>query len=251
MHLTGKKLLLLTLTAVLLAFAAADKKITIWMVGDSTMANKSEKAYPETGWGMAFGQFFDKNVRIDNRAMNGRSTLSFINEKRWQYVVDNIKSGDYVFIEFGHNDEKIDKPGVGTSLEAFGNNLARFVNEAREKKAIPVLLTPVMRRSYKDGVFVDSHGGYPGVVRRIADSLRVPLIDMHKKTEKLIKEMGEEDAKKLFNYVDVGHVNYPEGKKDDTHFSPFGAKKMAELAAEGVKELHLGLAKHLVKQKDK
>ncbi|RXK87265.1 pectinesterase family protein [Filimonas effusa] len=227
----------------------ARKKITIWMVGDSTMANKLPKAYPETGWGMAFGAFFDESVTIANRAMNGRSTLSFINEKRWQAVADSLQEGDYVFIEFGHNDEKIDKPGTGVSPAAYGVNLVKFVNETRAKKAIPVLLTPVMRRSFRDGSLYDSHGAYPPVVRRIADSLKVPLIDMHLKSETLINGMGEEGAKQLFNYVDSGHVNYPQGKKDDTHFSPSGAKAMAELAVQGIRELKLELAERLVRKK--
>jgi len=136
-----------------------DKHITVYMIGDSTMANKEAKAYPETGWGMAFQQFFDKDVTIDNRAMNGRSTLSFINENRWQPIVDKLEKGDYVFIEFGHNDEKINKAGVGTSLADYRKNLIKFITETREKKATPVLLTPVMRRSYVNGVFTDSHGG--------------------------------------------------------------------------------------------
>jgi len=232
---------------VLMSFVVKKDKITVYLIGDSTIANKMPKAYPETGWGMELGQFFNENVKVDNRALNGRSTISFINENKWQPIVESLKAGDYVFIEFGHNDEKIDKPGVGTSLEEFKNNLVRYVNETRSKKAIPVLLTPVMRRSYKNGVFTDSHGAYPSVTRRVADSLHVPLIDMHSKTEKLIVGLGEEKAKVLFNYVDSGHVNYPAGKKDDTHFSPYGAKKMAELVVEGIKEQKLGLAKELKK----
>lgn len=234
----------------LCAFALPPKqKIRLWMIGDSTMANKQPKAYPETGWGMALGQFFDETVEVHNHAQNGRSTLSFINEKRWQAVLDSAQEGDYVFIEFGHNDEKIDKPGVGVTPADYGINLSRFVQEARAKKAIPVLLTPIMRRSYKEGVLFDSHGAYPPVVRRVADSLRVPLIDMHLKSEALINGMGEEGAKKLFNYVEPGDKNYPNGKKDDTHFSVFGATAMAELAVQGMKELKLDLVKRLVKKK--
>jgi pectinesterase len=247
---TFKKTFAVLSAVLFICWIKPDSPITIYMIGDSTMANKQPKAYPETGWGMSLGQFFDKNVKIDNRAMNGRSTLSFINEKRWDSVLTTLKKGDYVFIEFGHNDEKIDKPGVGTSLEDYKKNLIRFVTETRQKNATPVLLTPTMRRSYKDGVFTDSHGGYPGVVRALADSMHVPLIDMHKKTERLITSMGEESSKALFNYVDSGHVNYPKGNKDDTHFSPVGARKIAELAVEGIKELHLDLAKHLVPAKN-
>lgn len=237
------------LTLSLMAFITpAKKKITIWMVGDSTMADKSSKAYPETGWGMAFGAFFDESVTIANRAMNGRSTLSFINEKRWNAVMDSVQEGDYVFIEFGHNDEKINKPGTGTTPAAYGANLVKFVLETRARKANPVLLTPIMRRSFLNGNFYDSHGEYAPVVRKIADSLKVPLIDLHLKSETLINGMGEEAAKALFNYVDSGHVNYPQGKKDDTHFSPAGAKAMAELAVQGIRETKLELADRLIKK---
>ncbi len=126
----------------LFIFWAKPKPVTIFMIGDSTMANKEDKAYPETGWGMAFAQFFDDEVTIRNTAVNGRSTLSFINENRWQHVVDSLKKGDYVFIQFGHNDEKINIPGTGTSLDDYKRNLVRFVNEARAKKAIPILPVP-------------------------------------------------------------------------------------------------------------
>lgn len=161
-------------------------------------------------------------------------------------MYNNLKEGDYVFIEFGHNDEKIDKPGVGVSIDEYKKNLSRFVNEARSKKAIPVLLTPITRRSFKNGVFTETHGLYPDAVRTVADSLHVPLIDMHKKSIALITSMGDEPSKALYNYLEAGHKNYPEGKKDDTHFSPLGAKKIAALAVEGIKELKLDLVKYLI-----
>lgn len=235
----------IVLILIAMSFMAPKKKITVWMIGDSTMANKETKAYPETGWGMAFGQFFDNSVTIDNRALNGRSTKSFINEKRWQPVVDNLKAGDYVFIEFGHNDEKIDKPAVGTSLDEFKANLVKFIVETREKNGIPILMTPVTRRSFKNGELKDSHGSYPAATISVADSLKVPLIDMLDKSKKYVISLGDEPSKQLYNYVDSGNVNYPTGKKDDTHFSPLGAKKMAELAVEGIKALKLELAQRL------
>jgi len=239
--------LLFASVLLLASFIYRKEKITVYLIGDSTVANKSPKAAPETGWGMELGAFFNSNVTVDNRALNGRSTKSFINENKWQPIVDNLKAGDYVFIEFGHNDEKIDKPGVGTTLDEFKSYLVKYVNETRAKNANPVLLTPVMRRSYKNGVFTDSHLGYPDVTRRVADSLKVPLIDMHRKSEKVILSLGEEKAKTLFNYVDSGHINYPKGKKDDTHFSPYGAKTMAGLVVEGIKETKIALAKELKK----
>ncbi|MFP5040183.1 rhamnogalacturonan acetylesterase [Parasediminibacterium sp. JCM 36343] len=235
------------LLLVAMSFIVPKPKITVWMIGDSTMANKLEKAFPETGWGMEFGHFFDQSVTIDNCALNGRSTKSFINEKRWDPILDNLKEGDYVFIEFGHNDEKIDKPGVGTTIPEFKANLVKFVLETREKKGIPVLLTPITRRSFKNGVLTDTHGKYAETTIFVADSLKVPLIDMLEKSKKYVSGLGDETSKQLYNYVDSGNVNYPNGKKDDTHFSPAGAKKMAGLAVEGIKELKLGLAERLLK----
>ncbi len=233
---------------VLMSFALIqNKKITLWMIGDSTMSIKQPKAYPETGWGMPFSLFFNKKIIVDNRAVNGRSTLSFISEDRWKTVYDNLKQGDYVFIEFGHNDEKVDKPGVGTTIEQYKANLARFVNDARLKKAIPVLLTPIMRRNFQNGKLADTHLGYPDAVRKVADSLNVPLIDMQRKTEILLTSLGEQESVKLFNHVPPGTENYPDGKKDDTHLSPQGARQIAGLAAEGVRELKLGLADYLRK----
>lgn len=232
----------------LMSFALIqERKITVWMIGDSTMANKSAKAYPETGWGMPFSTFFDKKVYVDNRAMNGRSTLSFINEKRWEYVINNIKPGDYLIIEFGHNDEKVNKPGVGTRIPEFKANLSRFVTEARQKKAIPVLMTPIARRLFENGVLKDTHMDYPEAVRRVADSLHVPMVDMLKKTSDLLASKGEQGSIALFNHVAPGTPNYPDGKKDDTHLSVDGARQIAGLAAEGLTELKLDIAKHLRK----
>jgi lysophospholipase L1-like esterase len=237
---------ILTVAAGLLSFKQ-EKKIHVWMIGDSTMSVKEKKAYPETGWGMAFAELFNDNVTVDNKAVNGRSTLSFINEKRWDEVEKGLQAGDYLFIEFGHNDEKIDKKGVGTTLDEYKANLARFVLEARAKKAIPILMTPIARRDFKDGTLQDTHKGYPAQVKALADSLHVPMIDMLQKTSGLLSKMGEEPSITLFNYVDSGNVNYPTGKKDNTHLSPVGAKAIAGLAEEGVKELKLPLAGYFKK----
>ncbi|MFN0254261.1 rhamnogalacturonan acetylesterase [Pedobacter ureilyticus] len=231
----------------MLLIAVREKKITLFIVGDSTAANKVEKALPENGWGMRIGEFFSDKVTIANKAANGRSTKSFIAERRWQAVLNELKPGDFVFIQFGHNDEKIDKPDVGTSLDEYKANLILYVNQAKEKKANPVLLTPIMRRSFTNGVFVDTHKGYPDVVRKLADSLKVPLIDMHQKTQKLLVGLGEQGSIKLFNHLDSGHVNYPKGVKDNTHLNVEGAKEVAALVAQGIKEQKLGLAKYLKK----
>ena len=238
-------LALVVLSGILASFTFIQKKSTIYIIGDSTAANKQPKAYPETGWGMELQSFFNSEIVVDNRALNGRSTKSFKAEKQWQPILEKLAPGDYVLIEFGHNEEKIEKPGIGTSLAEFKTNLINYVNETRSKKAVPVLLTPISRRSFKNGVLVDSHGDYPKVTRKVADSLKVPLIDMLVKTENLLTKLGDLPSIKLFNYVDSGNVNYPTGKKDDTHLSPEGAKQIAALVVDGIKERKLGIAKKL------
>jgi len=244
------------ITAFLLSlcfFSFQKKHITVYMVGDSTMANKQAKAFPETGWGMPFAHVFDNTVTVDNRAMNGRSTKSFINEKRWEAVTGKLQEDDYVLIQFGHNDEKIDKPEVGTSLEEFKTNLVKYVQETRAAKAYPVLLTPVNRRNFdKEGHFKDTHMGYPDVVRAVAKEYNVPLIDMYNKTQQLLEKLGPDESTKLFNQLEPGvSPNYPNGVKDNTHFSEYGAQVMSQLAVEGIRELQLPLAKRLIDNKEK
>jgi pectinesterase len=231
-----------------LSLSLQPQKIKIYMIGDSTMANKTAKVYPETGWGQVFHEYFNDDVVISNHAQNGKSTKSFITENRWQRVADSLQEGDYVFIQFGHNDEKVDKPGIGATPEEYRANLVRFITEARAKKAIPILLTPIMRRSFYKGEFHDTHGLYPDVVRNLAAEYKVPLIDMHRRSEALLKTYGDEPSKQLFNWADSGvYAGFPAGVKDNTHFNQAGAHKMAELAVEGIRELQLPLTAWLKK----
>jgi len=243
-----KKLCLVGLVF-LMAFALPPNKITVWLIGDSTMANKEVKAYPETGWGMPFNYFFDSTVVVDNRAKNGRSTQSFIDEKLWQPVVDNLNESDYVLIQFGHNDEVPTKKTY-TTEEQFKNNLIRYVNETRAKRAIPVLITPVARRRFDStGHIVGTHEVYSEIVRSVAKRLNVPLIDLDKKSQALLRQFGPETSKLLYNHLQPGeHPNYPDGKVDDTHFNELGARKMAELVLEGMREQKLDLTKHVSKK---
>jgi lysophospholipase L1-like esterase len=238
----------LSIIAVLfaLAFTFPPRKTTVWLIGDSTMANKEIKAYPETGWGMPFSNFFDSTIVVDNRAKNGRSTQSFINEKLWQPVVDNMAAGDYVFVQFGHNDEVPTKKTY-TTEEQFRNNLVRYVNETRAKKAFPVLITPVARRKFdSSGHVVGTHEVYSEIVRSVAAQLQVPLIDLDKKSQALLQQFGPENSMLVYNHLQPGeHPNYPEGKADDTHFSELGARKMAEIVLQEIRNLKLPLADHI------
>ena len=231
-------------------FAFQTAPTTVYMIGDSTMANKQPDKFPETGWGMPFSKMFDDNISVDNRSMNGRSTKSFINEKRWQPIVDALKEGDYVLIQFGHNDEKIDKPTVGTSIEEFKTNLIKFIVETRSVKAFPILLTPVNRWKFDSlGRFQDTHGTYPDAVREVAKTYNVPLIDMYNKSKALMDKIGPEASHKWFNQLEKGeNLNYPNGIKDNTHFNPIGAKQMADLAVDGLKELKIDLYKRVLKK---
>ena len=225
--------------------------IKIFLAGDSTMAEKAENKRPETGWGEKLQIYFDeKKVKIDNRAQNGRSTKSFIDEGLWQKIVDDLKAGDYVFIEFGHNDEKTEDPKryAAPNMD-YRNNLIRFVNDVRAKKAFPVLLTPVMRRKFDEsGNFQDTHGEYPDAVRKVALELKVPLIDMHRLSEAILKKYGAEDSRKLFLQLKEGeNANYPKGVEDNTHFNSLGAEEMAKAAVAEIEKQKLKLRKHLKK----
>jgi DNA sulfur modification protein DndE len=211
------------------------------------MANKPLEDNPERGWGMMLQEFFDNSVTIENHAMNGRSTRSFLYENRWQPIVDKLKKGDYVIIQFGHNDESKEKKERYTTPAEYKTNLVRFVNETRSGKAHPVLCTPLMRRRFdENGAFYDTHGVYPDVVRQLADSMNIPLVDMHRKSEKLIRELGPEGSKKMFLFIEPGAYNsLPNGKEDNTHFSEWGAREVAGLFVEGICEQHLKLSRRL------
>ena len=224
------------------------KPITVYLIGDSTIANKLTTAYPETGWGMPFKFFFDSTVTVDNRAKNGRSTRTFLSENLWQPIADNLKEGDYVFIQFGHNDESKEKVDRYTTPEAYQQNLVKFIQETRAHKATPILLTPVSRRKFVDGKVVETHATYTPLVMEVAKAQNVPLIDLDAKSRALYESFGEEPSRLLFLQLKPGeHPNYPDGKEDNTHFSELGARKIAQIVLTEVKALKLELADRIVK----
>jgi len=231
-----------------LSAPAQRRPITIYLAGDSTMAQKLPAKRPETGWGEMLGKFFqDDKVKIENRAQNGRSTRTFIGENRWQGIVDQLQPGDYVFIQFGHNDESKEKTDRYTAPADYRNNLIKFVSEVRARKAFPVLLTPVMRRRFNDkGEVRDTHGEYPDIVRSVAAEYKVTLIDMHRRSAEVLAQFGPEKSRSLFLQLKPNeNPNYPNGVEDNTHFNPLGADIMARLVVFGIRDLKLGLAKYL------
>lgn len=232
---------------VLMSFINPSPKITIWMIGDSTMSIKEIKAYPETGWGMPFAYFFDSSVNIENKAKNGRSTRSFFAEKLWEPVAANMKAGDYLFIQFGHNDE-VKTKATYTTPKDYIKYLKLYIETARTKKATPVLITPVSRRDFDSaGNVKQTHPQYSDMVRNVAKEEQVILIDLDEKSRVLYKKMGDENSKLLFMHLDsLEHPNYPVGRKDNTHFNELGARKVAELVLDEIRKQLPELASHLV-----
>jgi DNA sulfur modification protein DndE len=242
------KLYLLALLFPLISWMRAEDPPRVFMIGDSTMADKPLEDNPERGWGQLFPLFLQKGVTVKNYAVNGRSTKSFINEHRWDSVLTQLKAGDWVIIQFGHNDaKKDDSTRFAAPRGAYKDNLVRFIKEARAKGANPILVTPVQRRKFDEkGAFVDQHGEYPGVVRELAASYKVPLVDLHKSSEALIVQHGAAGSEKLFKTTPAGHYKMlPNGVTDNTHFNTYGATLMAGLVAKEIKEKHIGLEKYL------
>lgn len=247
-----KRQLLFTLLFLSLSgFTQLQDHITVYMIGDSTMSIKDKSAYPETGWGMPFSNFFDQTVTIDNRAKNGRSTKTFIAEGLWQPIENNMKKGDYLIIQFGHNDEINTKASYTTEAD-FRNNLTRFVTEAKNKYVNSILITPVTRRKFDTtGKVVDTHVVYAQIVREVAKKNNVPLIDLDSISMKYLQKLGPEQSKLLFNHLLPGeNPNYPQGKEDNTHFSEPGARKIAELVLAQIRIVQPDLAARIVKGKD-
>jgi lysophospholipase L1-like esterase/mannose-6-phosphate isomerase-like protein (cupin superfamily) len=224
--------------------------VTIFLAGDSTMAEKLAEKRPETGWGEMLGAWFPSNqVIVSNHAMNGRSTRTFIEEGRWKALLADVRQGDYVLIQFGHNDQSERKPKRYTPPADFKANLSRFVADVRERGAEPVLLTPVVRRRFdENGNFYDTHGPYPDLTRQVAIDTGAALIDHHASSRWYLEAYGAERSKELFLILAPGESpNYPDGLDDNTHFSPYGARAMASLVMQAIPAASPGLAPYLVK----
>lgn len=235
----------------LCAFTAAPKKkIHVYLIGDSTMCLYEPSRGPITGWGMPFASFFDSSVVVDNRARGGRCTRTFISENRWQPIADSLQEGDYVLMQFGHNDEAKEEKYKDryTPVPDYKTNLAKFITETRNKKAVPVIVTPVTRMRFdKDGNIQETHADYTAACYSVAQQYKVALIDLDRMSRELLQQFGAQNAKLLFMQLEPGeHPNYPEGQKDNTHFNEYGARRIAELVLRGLKEDQLELAERIV-----
>lgn len=242
-----KKLSLLFLFLSIIIFA--QQKPVLFLIGDSTIANKDNPdKNPEHGWGQVLQQFFTTGIEIQNHAMNGRSSKSFRTEGRWDKVEKQLKKGDFVVIQFGHNDQKVkDSTKFTNPYTQYRANLERYVNETRAKGATPILMTSIVRRNFtENGVLVDTHREYPLVVRLVADAMKVPFVDMQLLTEQMEISVGPEKSKLLHLHFKAGENPYYEkDKADDTHLSKLGAEKVANLAVTSLKTLKTGLEKYI------
>ena len=228
------------------------KKISLWLLGDSTMCLYEPSRAPLTGWGMPFANFFDTSVIIKNEAKGGRSTRTFLSENRWKRIEENLQGGDYVFIQFGHNDEAKEEKYKDryTPVEDYKTNLMKFITEAAAKKAIPVLVTPVTRMRFdKQGNVEETHALYSAAVTEVAKQYNVTVIDLDLKSRALLHQMGVRDSKLLFMQLDSA-VNpiYPKGQKDNTHFNEYGARRIAELVLAEVRIKLPELAERIIVQ---
>ena len=237
------------LAFLLMSFAWPSKqKIRIFLAGDSTMSIKDPRAYPETGWGMPFVHFWDTTVSIVNRARNGRSTKTFIQEGIWQSIINEANEGDYVLIQFGHNDESAEKKERYTTPDSFKLNLIRFITETRNKKATPILISPVSRRRFdKDGQIMETHKQYSPLVKEVAEQTGTIFIDLDTQSRALYQQFGPEPSRWLFLQLKPGeHPNYPDGRDDNTHFNELGARLIAQIVLSELREKVPELATRIV-----
>ena len=255
-------LILTLMESSLISTLKEDKQRTIFIIGDSTAANKDTSGGKvERGWGMMFQNCFDeKYIKIDNHALNGRSSLSFINEGHWAKVLELIRPGDFVIIQFGHNDEKDDITRHTDPGTTFDGNLTRYCNETRALGGIPVLMNAVVRRNfskvgikveddealrnttYADGskveeadILLDTHFDYRFAPKNVAQKLNVYFVDANKITHELEQGLGVEGSKKLHMWFLPGQEpSEPKGKQDNTHYNKYGAQVVANLLADGL-----------------
>ena len=256
-----KRLFLILFVVCGLTAAVPDKTTTIFVIGDSTAANKDiSGGKQERGWAMALQCYFNDHIVVDNHAVNGRSSKSFIDEGRWDQVVSLIKPGDYVIIQFGHNDEKAQPNRHTDPGSTFDYNLARFVRETREHGGIPVLMNSVVRRNFLvkapviaddeqlrnttfgDGArtvegdtLIDTHGLYRVAPRDVAQRMNCHFIDANRITHDLAQFLGTEGSKRLHMWFLPGtEPSEPKGKQDNTHYNVYGAHVVARLLADAL-----------------
>jgi len=219
----------------------------IYLAGDSTVTDQDVE--PWASWGQFITNYFDDKVVVANYAVSGSALSSFKASNRLKKINSLLKPGDYLFIEFAHNDEKLKGP-ENTAWESYSKYLAEYVETARNKGAIPVLVTPTQRRAFNpDGTLKPTHGDFPDAMRAVAKKMNVPLIDVTQMTTVLYEKWGDEMSRKAF--VQYPANTFPGQEKaleDNTHFNSFGANEIALCVIKGIRELELPLKKYITKE---
>lgn len=231
-----KKLTLAVLSLFFCLTAAHAATHTVHLVGDSTVCIWPSNVAPKNGWGQVLPGFFNSSIAIDDKAVSGTSSKSFYNSSVWAGVRNSLHSGDYVFIQFGHNDEKA---GTGHTdpFTTYQQFLTRFINDTKAKGAFPVLVTPVERNLWSGGKITASHGSYPEAMRQLAANLKVPVIDLTTLSTAKYQSLGQSfTTTHVFMNLAAGQFpNYPNGNKDNTHFQQNGATIIAQLVVGGIR----------------
>lgn len=262
LHKTLKfNLIFILLTTLLYACNSNQQVNSIFLIGDSTVADYANNydpgkdyyktRYPVTGWGQVFQELFDAeglegfeqlivadSVVVDNRARGGRSTRSFFEEGRWRAVYEQLKPGDLVLMQFGHNDAAVNKVERYVSVDGYKEYLRMYVLQTRAQKAIPVILTPVCRNfPWKDGRLENVHGDYPQAAKEVATEMDVLFIDLNQLSmDAFSKKSQEYVSNHYFMNLPAGvYEAYPDGQSDNTHFQPEGARLVARLVFEAMK----------------
>lgn len=198
----------------------------IYLIGDSTCHTNKDDTYPQKGWGQYFSDYLKPKFKVINLAENGRSSKSFRDEGLFNPCLENISEGDYLFIQFGHNDEKVDLKRHTEPFSTYQANLLYYINVARKARATPVLLSSIYRRHFKDGIIEENcHLEYPKAMKELAQNKKVIFIDMCELTKECLIKKGDEKSKEFFmNFGPDIYSNYPEGKNDNSHLREKGAR---------------------------
>lgn len=219
-------------------------------MGDSTMQTNDATTYPQVGWGQMLPLFFKSNIKILNFAKNGCSTKSFYDLGIFNKVLNEIEEGDYCFIQFGHNDQKVDNPLRYTNKDTtYKTNLSFYIDEIKQRKGIPVLLTSIYRRYFDDNkqIMEEVHQGYPEAMIELAWQEDVLVLDICRLSKELLSALGEENSRRLFMIFPAGdYHNYPQGMNDNTHLRSDGAFLMAKLVVDELKKINHPLTTYII-----
>jgi lysophospholipase L1-like esterase len=221
------------------------RAVTVYMIGDSTMSVYAADRYPRMGWGQPLGDLFSAScAKVVDKALSGRSSKSFFDEGAWTPIKNALVAGDYVLIQFGHNDEKSEEPSLYTEPQTtYKEFLTTYITDTRAKGATPLLLTSIHRNGWTGTTIKDSHGAYPPAVRELAAALDVELIDLHALTKTYFERVGQAATTVLFMNLNAGEFpNYPNGNSDNTHLRESGARAIGRLAMTNAYSQRLTLA---------